>query len=99
MKRLKKELLNRLPKHKQLNINKCGIEVIEKHANNMQQLTSLDLSQNKIGLIEENAFSALKNLQKLDLGDKNLTKFARKLCGVGKSVEVKIENNDLIVDF
>ena len=94
MKRLKKELLSRLPKHKQLNINKCGIEVIECDSfSNMQQLTSLDLSQNRIWLIEDNAFSSLKNLQKLDLSKNRLKNFDRNFICLGNSVEVNIEYN------
>ena len=41
MKRLKKKFISRLPKHKQLNINKCGIEIIEHDSfSNIQHLTS-----------------------------------------------------------
>ena len=59
----------------------------------------VDLSKNLIERINKNAFSSLKNLQKLDLSDNDLSKFDRNLIGLGNSVEVKIENNDLIVDF
>lgn len=54
--RLKKEFIDRLPKTKKLNINKCGIEVIESDLfSNMQQLNLLDLSYNRIEYIVENA--------------------------------------------
>ena len=59
----------------------------------MQQLTSLNLTRNRIELIEENTFSYLKNLQKLDLSKNFLTKFDRNFIGLGNSVEVKIKNN------
>ena len=94
MKRLKKEFINRLPMHKQLNITDCGIELIESDSfSNMQQLTSLDLSKNEIELIEKNAFSNLKNLQTLDLSENKLTKFDRNFIGLSESVEVNIEYN------
>ena len=56
-------------------------------------LTLLNLRSNKIKVIEENAFSNLKNLQKLDLSNNRLTKFDRNFIGLGNSVEVKIQNN------
>ena len=68
IKRLKKEFLNRLPMHTFLNIRECINELIESDSfSNMQQLTSLDLSNNRIEFIEKNAYSKLNNLQTLDL--------------------------------
>jgi Leucine-rich repeat (LRR) protein len=56
--RLTKEFINRLPMHKKLNMTNCEIEVIESDSfSNMQQLTLLNLSSNRIGFIEENTFS------------------------------------------
>jgi len=49
MKRLTKEFIDRLPMNRRLNIHYCEIEVIESDSfSNMQQLTSLDLSFNRI---------------------------------------------------
>ena len=95
MKRLKKEFINRLPKHTRLNIRECEIEVIESDSfSNIQQLTSLNLSQNEIELIEENAFSKLNNLQTIDLRLNYSLEFDRKFTGLGNSVEVNIEYDD-----
>ena len=45
--RLKKEFMNGFPTLRQLNINNCGIEVIESDSlSNMQQLILLNLSRN-----------------------------------------------------
>ena len=55
--RLKKEFMNGFSTIRQLNITQCEIEVIEYDLfSNMQQLTSLNLSRNRIELIEKNAF-------------------------------------------
>ena len=99
IKKLTKEFINRLPKPRNnLKLYECEIDVIESDSfSNMQQLTSLDLSNNQIELIEENAFSNLKNLQTLDLSHNELTNFDRNFFGIGESVEVNIEFNDLNV--
>ena len=60
----------------------------------MQQLTSLNLSRNRIEFIEKNAFSKLNNLQTLDLNNNKITNFDRKFIGLRESVEVKLENNN-----
>ena len=93
-KRLTKEFIDRLPIHRQLNINNCGIEVIEHDSfSNMKQLTLLNLRSNKIKVIEENAFSNLKNLQKLDVSDNYLKNFDPKFVGLIESAEYVIKNN------
>ena len=96
IKRLKKEFMSGFSTLTQLNITDCEIEVIEHDLfSNMQQLSSLDLSHNRIGLIEENAFSNLNNLQTLDLSYNKLTKFDRNFIGLGNSIKVNIEKNNI----
>lgn len=92
MKRLTKEFINRLTKPKKLNLFECGIVVIERDSlSNMQQLTSLDLSQNQIAFIEKNSFSSLANLQTLIFKSNILRKVHRRFTGLGKSVKLKIK--------
>ena len=98
MKRLKREFIDRLPIHRKLKISLCKIEVIESDSfSNMQQLTSLNLSNNQIELIEKNAFLKLKSLETLDLSKNRLRKFDRNFIGLGNSVKVNIENNNITV--
>ena len=53
---------------KRLEICKCDIEQLENDLfSNLQQLSFLNLSYNRIHHIEENAFLKLKNLQILNL--------------------------------
>ncbi len=59
----------------------------------MQQLCSLDLSFNRIEFIEENSFSNLKNLQKLDLSHNYLKNFDPQFVALIESTEYNIKNN------
>ena len=94
MKRLKKEFIDRLPKCEKLNLYECDIEVIESDSfSNMQQLSTLDLSRNRIVYFEENVFSKLKNLQTLDLSYNKITKFDPKFIGLRESAKYSIKNN------
>lgn len=63
------------------------------------QLTSLDLSCNRIKTIEKNAFSSLKNLQTLEMCNNKLREFDPKFIGLRESeyIEYSIENNNFII--
>jgi len=100
MTRLKKEFIDRLPKPKKLNINTCGIEVIESDLfSNMQQLSWLDLSNNRIEYIVENGFSSLKNLQTLNLKGNIVRKRDLTYIVLEKSVDLKLDTTPYQFNF